>query len=101
MVSGPRTVTASRNRLSPAAAGSAGLPLPGPAPAVAAGRPSATVVAAVTGRFAEVRDAGGGCRLVDRVTAAGERARMRAQLARRATEEPTGKRRGISLAPRQ
>ena len=38
MVIGPKTVTASRNRLNPAAAGSGRLPLPASAPAVAAGR---------------------------------------------------------------
>lgn len=62
MVSGPKTVTASRSRLSPAAAGSAGVPLPGPAPTVGAGRLSATVVTAGTGCCAErsVRGAGAG-----------------------------------------
>jgi len=88
MVTGPKTVAASRSRFSPAAAGSAGLPLPGPAPPAAAGRPSAAAVAAGTGCAAErsVRGAGGGCRPVDRLTTTVKGLRMRTQLLTRATE---------------
>src|SRR5262249_58824818 len=79
-------------RLSPAAAGSAGVPPPDPAPAAAAaaGGPSAAAVAAGTGCSAErsAPAAGGGCRPVDRLTTT------------RATQKPRGAREGISLVPR-